>query len=91
MSDYDIRSDAVESASEFIQYDNKVITTGMQMLTIEIQHYAQGWKLILVDKNPIRDEAGDIIALFLTSIDVSAADPFRYISRCINKINALIK
>jgi len=77
MTDYDIRSEAVESASEFIKYDQKVLASGKKMITLEIQKYTQGWKLILLDKNPIKDDNGKIIGLFLSSIDVSHAASMR--------------
>lgn len=76
-SDYDIPCKAAEFADEFIKMDKKAILSGEKMLALDIQQYTDGWKLVLVERNPIKNECGLSIGLFNQCIDISNTSFFR--------------
>lgn len=78
-TDYEIPCQAVEFADEFIKLDKKVIATRESMLALDIQNYSSGWKLVLVERNPLELEldSGMAVGLFNHCIDVSHVDLFK--------------
>jgi len=76
-TDYEIPCDAVRFAKEFIAMDQKVIASGKRMLALDIQHYALGWKLILVERKIITDKNGKTIGLLNHCLDVSDVSFFK--------------
>lgn len=74
--DYDIPCKAVEFADEFIKMDKKVIVTEQKMLALDVQPYASGWKLVLVERNPIKIQ--NEVGLFNHCIDVSTSSLFSH-------------
>ncbi len=76
-TDYEIPCKASEFADEFIKMDEKVIHSGHSMLALDIQNYSNGWKLLLVERNPIKNESKEVIGLFNQCIDASKANLFR--------------
>lgn len=76
-TDYEIPCKAAEFADEFIKMDKKVMDSGAQMLALDIQNYSLGWKLVLVERNPIKNESGEVKGLFNHCIDVSNVNLFK--------------
>ena len=94
-TDYDLPCKAKEFADEFIQLDKKALAAGQQMVTLDIQHYTEGWVVSIVERNPLFDENHKPIGLFDYVINVTNT-PFykRYLSffhldRCVR--DSLIK
>jgi DNA-binding CsgD family transcriptional regulator len=75
--DYDIPSKAAEFADQFIKMDKQVITENKKMIALDIQEYTSGWKMILVERNPLKNSDGQVIGLFNQCIDVSETAAFR--------------
>lgn len=90
-TDYDIPCKAVEFADDFIKMDKQVITTNERMLTLDIQPYASGWKLILAERNPVHNEKGECVGLFNHCIDVSQVEPFHSYVQLHKFDNTLLK
>jgi len=62
-TDYELPCKASESASNFIAIDQRVVQSSEKVITIETNNYKQGWESYYVEKTPIRDQSGSIIAL----------------------------
>lgn len=76
-NDYDLPCDAVQFADEFIHLDKKVIHSGERMLALDVQPYYAGWKLILAEKNPLRDAENNITGIYSHCIDVTEVSIFK--------------
>lgn len=76
-TDYEIPSKAAEFADEFVKMDKQVIDTNAPMLALDIQNYADGWKLVLVQRNPVYIEEEKLIGLLNYCFDVSDAPIFK--------------
>jgi len=76
-SDYDIPCKVSEFADKFIAMDQKVFSSGKKLLALDIQKYVSGWKLILSEKNPLRNDNEEVIASFSTCIDVTSFSAFK--------------
>jgi DNA-binding CsgD family transcriptional regulator len=76
-TDYEIPCKAVEFADEFIKMDKIVMNSNQRMLALDIQNYADGWKLVLVERNPLQLDNDASTGLFNHCIDVSHANLFR--------------
>ena len=55
-SDYDIPSRVSEFADEFMKLDQKVISSGKSLITIDIMPYSSGWKVYLFEKGLINEK-----------------------------------
>src|SRR5688572_10831478 len=77
ITDYDLRCEAVEFADIFIKTDKTAINSGAKMMNLDIQHYTCGWKLILVERNPLKNNNGEVVGLFNQCIDVSHSELFK--------------
>lgn len=75
-TDYDIPSKASKFADEFIKMDKIVVDSAKKMLALDIQSYANGWRLILVERNPILNNNQTVRGLFNRCIDVSETNLF---------------
>lgn len=91
-NDYDIPCKASEFAEGFRALDALVLRTGKKLLTLEIQNYASGHGLILAEKNPIRDNNGNIIGFYHPLVDVTNVSLFKsyvwlhhFDSRCLGE------
>jgi DNA-binding CsgD family transcriptional regulator len=76
-TDYDLPCKASESADEFIKQDRRTIESGLKTICVAIEEYNTGWHIILGEKNPIKDENGQITSLFINGFDVSNVSQFR--------------
>lgn len=88
-TDYDLNCDAVNFADEFIKMDKIAIDSGTKIVVLSIQKYTQGWKVILVERIPLKNNSGEIIGLYNPTIDVTHNGLFRsyiYLHQLDNKI-----
>lgn len=76
-TDYEIPCAAAQFAQQFIKMDQDTIHSGVKMLALDIQPYSAGWKLLLVERNPIKNHDGIVEGLFNQCIDVSEIGLFK--------------
>lgn len=76
-TDYDIPCNAVEFADEFIKMDKQAMDFSERSFTLDMQNYSLGWKLLLVERNPVHDELDVVSGLFNQCFDVSNTNQFR--------------
>lgn len=71
-TDHDLPCKASESAEFYIAQDKKVIENQAPLASLEVQQYADGWKLVMGERRPIKNNNHEIIALFTYGIDCSS-------------------
>lgn len=76
-TDYQIPSNVSEFAEEFRRNDHEVITSHEKIITLDFQNYRTGWKLIILEKHPIKDHQDNIIGVYLNGIDLSKTNLYR--------------
>lgn len=77
-TDYDIPCKASEFAEGFILTDKKTIQANAQIITLDMQHYTNGWKLVLSEKNVIKNSGGEVTGVFSQLVDVSKTGLLKY-------------
>lgn len=90
-TDYDFPCKASEFASEFIRIDKIVLGSGKKMSTLDIQPYAEGWRLTLFEKTPIKDKNGNVVGTFNSGIDVTQISLFKAYALLYKLDNQLMK
>lgn len=76
-TDNDIPCDVNQFAEEFVKTDQKILTNQKQIITVDLQNYCSGWKLLLVEKNVFKDKQGKSIGIYLQALDLSATSLFQ--------------
>jgi len=70
-TDHDLPCKASESAEFYIEQDKKVIEKPAPLASLEVQQYADGWKLLMCERRPIKNNNDEVIALFSYGINCS--------------------
>jgi len=83
-TDYQVPCKASEYADRFQSDDSKVINSNTKVLNLEIYDFATGWKSTIVQKVPLRDNRGKIIATFCQLFDISNSNMLK----CFKKLNS---
>lgn len=89
-SDYDIPCEASKFAEVFRQIDNQVLNSKEPILTLDMQPYSTGWKLVLVEKNLMKSSNDEAIGILIKLTDVSKTGLLKYymdISKLTNQYN----
>lgn len=76
-TDHDIMCEAVKFADIFVARDKKMIDSEVACKYLDIQKYTSGWRMILVEKTPIKNQEGKVVAIFATGADVTDMPLFK--------------
>lgn len=77
-SDYEIPCKASEFAEGFKIIDQKALYSGEHIVTLDMQPYATGWRLALVEKNAIKSSDGEVSGVLFNLMDVSQTGLLKY-------------
>jgi DNA-binding CsgD family transcriptional regulator len=78
-TEYDLpcRDTESENADECIRIDKLVVNSGKKIITLEIQNYVSGWKTLLAERNPWKDENENVNGVVTYAVDNSNCTLFR--------------
>lgn len=75
-TDFDIPCEAHHSAQEFIKLDRAAIASDKNFLSLEIQQYDSGVKLLLVERQPLVDQQNNKKGVFIYCNDLTSTHLF---------------